>query len=289
MVKLIRIISIFFMITIFLVPSASAVDTVKILKPLLGHDKRSKHKDEVILRALQVTVDEFGPYEFRTVDGNMSPGRALISMHEGELINTFIAPSNEEWNKNTIAIKIPVRQGLLSYRLLLVNKSSLDKFSKVKNIEDLSKLSAGLHHDWVTTGIFKQAGMKTVTAHNYEGLFLMLSRARFDYIPRAIYEIYDELNTRQDQLKNVVVEPTIALYIPMVSYVYISPNQPRLAKRIETGLKKLITTGEIKDILNKYYAEDIERADLKNRTIIKINNPDFQDDDIIESMLLLEH
>lgn len=259
-----------------------AVDTVKILKPLLGKDKRSKHKDEIILRALQVTEDEYGPYEFQTIDGDMSPGRALISMQEGKIINTFIAPSDKEWNANTTVIKIPVRQGLLSYRLLLVNKNSLDKFKQVNTLADLKNLTAGLHSDWVTTDVFNQLGMKVLTAHNYEGLFLMLSRNRFDYMPRAIYEVYDELNNRETKLKDVVVEPSIALYLPMVSYVYISPKEPRLAKRIEKGLRKLVSTGEIKTILHKYYEEDITRADLKNRKIIKIDNPEFNDQHIID-------
>lgn len=283
MIKSKKHIQLLFIIITFIAPNVLAVDTVKILKPLLGHDKRSKHKDEIILRSLQVTEEVFGPYKFETVDGNMSPGRALISMQEGTMINTFIAPSNEEWNAKTLSIKIPIRQGLLSYRLLLINEASASKFSKVKTIEDLSKLTAGLHSDWVTTGVFKSSGMGTLTAHNYEGLFLMLSHSRFDYIPRAIYEIYDELNTRKESLHNVIVEPTIALYLPMVSYVYVSPKEPELAKRIEAGLRKLIASGEIRKILNKYYAEAIERADLKNRTIIKIDNPDFKDHYLLEN------
>ncbi|WP_170252909.1 substrate-binding periplasmic protein [Colwellia echini] len=267
-------------------PKGYAIDTVKILKPLLGHDKRSKHKDEIVLRSLQVTEEEYGPYKFETIDGNMTPGRALISIQDGEMINTFIIPSNDEWDAHAIAIKIPVRQGLLSYRLLLVNKANLDKFSKVKTLADLSQLTAGLHNGWVTTSIFKAAGMKTLTAHNYEGLFLMLSRNRFDYIPRAIYEIYDELHTRKSELKDIVVEPTLALYLPMVTYVYVSPKEPRLAKRIEAGLRILIASGEINTILNKYYAEDIARADLSNRTIIKIDNPNFEAKELLQNQSL---
>ena len=282
MIKSIHLISMLIIMAAFASPQVLAVDTVKILKPLLGHDKRSKHKDEVILRALQVTEDEFGPYKFQTIDGNMSPGRALISMQNGTIINTFIAPSNDDWNTHATVIKIPIRQGLLSYRLLLVHKSSVDKFSKVKTLEDISKLTAGLHNDWVTTSVFKKSQLKVLTAHNYEGLFLMLSRNRFDYMPRAIYEIYDELNTRKTDLKNIVVEPTIALYVPMVSYVYVSPKEPRLAQRIEKGLRILVASGEIKTILHKYYQEDIDRADLKNRTIIKIDNPAFNDQHVLE-------
>ena len=108
----------------------------------------------------------------------------------------------------------------------------------------------------------------------------MLKRSRFDYIPRAIYEAYDELESRQPDLKNIVVEPTLALYLPMATHIYISPQEPRIARRLEIGLRKLIANGEIKTILDKYYAEDISRANLKNRRIIKISNPTYRGNNI---------
>jgi len=259
-----------------------AIDKVKMLKPLLGFDKRAKHKDEVIIRSLEVTVDEYGPFTFEAVDVDMTPSRALASMKTGSLINIFIAPDSEVWNESTIPIKIPIRQGLLSYRLLLVNKIDLPKYNKVKSFDDLKHLRAGLQNDWITTKIFKKLEMNVITAHNFEGLFLMLNKQRSDYIPRAIYEIYDELNTRKEKLSNVVVEPTLALYLPMFSFVYISPKEQRIASRIKSGLVKLTQTGELKEIFDKYYAKDIIKADLKNRRIIEIKNPYLTDVEEVE-------
>ena len=184
--------------------------------------------------------------------------------------------------KNIITIKIPVRLGLLSYRLLLINKSKLSLFTSVKTKEDLSKLNAGLQYDWVTTTVFKENNMRFTPSHKFSSLFEMLKQDRFDYMPRAIYEIYDELNMRKADLADIIIEPTLAIYIPMATYVYVSPKEPRLAKRIETGLRKLIANGEMKIILDKYYKEDIQRANLKQRTIINIPNPSDNNKDIIK-------
>jgi len=266
---------------------SNAIDKIKMLKPLLGFDKRAKHKDEVIIRSLEVTVDEYGPFTFEAVDVDMTPSRALASMKTGSLINIFIAPSSEVWNVSTIPIKIPIRQGLLSYRLLLVNKINLAKFEKVKDFDDLKHLRAGLQNDWITTNIFKKLEMNVVTAHTFEGLFLMLNKHRSDYIPRAIYEIYDELNTRKGKLNNVVVEPTIALHLPMFSFVYVSPKEQKIASRIKSGLLKLKETGELNDIFDKYYAKDIIKADLKNRRVIEIKNPFITDMEVVEYKDLL--
>lgn len=265
-------------VALMLLPSVHATDVVKMLKPILAFDKRAKHKDEVIISALDITIPEYGPYTYEAVNVNMTTSRALISMKTGEHINVFIAPSNEAWAENTIEIKVPVRQGLLSYRLLLVNKQDLPKYKNVKTFEDIKKLSAGLMADWSTTTLYSDLGMKVVNSHNFEGLFLMLNKQRFDYIPRAIYEVFDEYESRKDSLENVVIEPTLALYIPMATYAYVSPSEPRLAARIEAGLKKLVDSGKMKEILEKYYAEDIAKTNLKDRRIIEIENANFDDE-----------
>ncbi|MGJ8680944.1 MAG: hypothetical protein ACSHXM_11445, partial [Paraglaciecola sp.] len=106
----------------------------------------------------------------------------------------------------------------------------------------------------------------------FEGLFQMLEKQRFDYFPRAIYEIYNELETRKSSLENVVIEPTLAIYLPTETYVYVSPTAPRIADRMQQGLNMLLKSGELKRILVKYYSDEIARANLANRKIIKIEN-----------------
>jgi len=278
--------TILLLITMAFTCTSNATDTIKMLKPLLGFDKRAKHKDEIIIRSLEITEAEYGPFTFERIDVDMTPSRALASMKAGNLINIFIAPASKIWEKNAIPIKVPIRLGLLSYRLLLVNKKNLHKFKQVKTFDDLKKFRVGLQSDWITTKIFKELGMNVITAHNFEGLFLMLDKQRSDYIPRAIYEIYDEFNNRKTKLNNVVIEPTLALYLPMVSYVYVSASAPNIAKRVNSGLQKLARTGELKNIFNKYYEEDVRKANLKNRRIIEIINPYFNDQDLLKDQTL---
>ncbi|MGJ8681631.1 hypothetical protein [Paraglaciecola sp.] len=268
------------------IAQASAVDTVKMLRLSSDLDKRTLHKEEVIVRALSISEPEFGPYKFNPILGNMTPGRTLNSMREGELINTYIGPSRENMEEYAIPIKVPIRMGLLNYRLFLVNKSNMAKFDKVESLDDLNKLVAGLQNHWVTTDIFKNLDMNMVTGHNFDGMFLMLQKNRFDYFPRAIYEIYEELEERKLALDNITIEPRLALHLPMPTYVYVSKNAPQLAKRVEFGLRKMVNKGEIKRLLYKYYSEEIQKANLPKRTIIHMDNPYFLDKEVLEDSLL---
>jgi hypothetical protein len=268
------------------IAKASAVDTVKMLRLSSDLDKRTLHKEEVIERALSISEPEYGAYKFSPILGKMTPGRTLSSLREGKLINTYIGPARENMEEYAIPIKVPIRMGLLNYRLFLVNKSNLAKFDRIESLTGLNEVVAGLQNHWVTTDIFKKSNMNLVTGSNFEGMFLMLQMNRFDYFPRAIYEIYDELEHRKLQLDNIVIEPRLALHLPMPTFVYISRSDAQLAKRVEFGLRKMVKHGEIKLLLDKYYSEEIQKANLTQRTIIHMDNPYFSDKELLEDPLL---
>lgn len=263
------------LLTSFFSSQIYAVDVVKLQLQQKSNNKAA-HNFAVIHRALEITEKEYGPYKIEKVDITMSSARMLQSLTEGQLINTAIVPASDLWDKHTLSVKVPVRLGLLSYRLLLINKSDLTKFKNINSLEELKQFSAGLHKGWVTTKLFNLYNFKVMETGHFEGLFLMLNRNRFDYIPRAVYEIYDEIASRQDMLTDIIVEPTIALNIPTFSYVNVAPSSPQIAKRLQDGLVKMLSNGELKSLLYQYYGKDIKKADLNNRKIFKINNPDFK-------------
>lgn len=263
-------ITMMFFLVLFSYKSHS-IDIIKIKHQQLSKNKAA-HNIDVIQRALEVTEPKYGPFILETVNLRMTSNREVRVVEEGDLINVTITPANQYWDKHLTPIKVPIRLGLLSYRLLLVNKVDLPKFEKIKTIEEIKQTTVGLLHSWKTTGIYKENKMMMVESHNYEGLFSMLNAHRFDYIPRAIYEIYDELEAQESILKDIVVEPTIALFIPTRTFVYVSPKNKRLLKRLESGLHQLLITGELKEILNKHYGSDITRANLKKRKIITIES-----------------
>lgn len=258
---------------------SNSVDNIKISSTQSKFDKRAIYKNEIIKRAMEITKKEFGPYEFEVKDILMNRARSLQAIVEGNLINVYIAPSEKAWNEQTFVIKVPLRLGLLSYRILILHKDDLEKFSKVNSADDLKKITAGLRTGWVTANIFKDQNFKLEESQNYDGLFYLLDSHRVSYIPRTIYEVFDELEVRRKLLSNVVIEPRLALHIPTSTYIYVSPKEPRLAKRLEKGMNQMYESGELTNIIERYYADDIKRANLKNRKLIHIDNPFYSEED----------
>lgn len=248
-----------------------AIDTIKIKNQRFSENK-SQHNIAVIKRALELTEAEFGEFTLETVKIKMTSDREIKLVEKGEILNVTITPANALWDQTITPIRVPIRQGLLSYRLLVINKVDLPVYEKISTLEDLKQVKAGLLHGWKTIGIYKDNKMPMVKTNNYEGMFQMLNKGRFDYIPRASYEVFDELESQKELLVDIVVEPTIALLIPTLTYVYVSPTSPNIAKRLEKGLRRMSANGELKTLLNKYFGKDIEKANLGKRKIISLEN-----------------
>ncbi len=251
----------------------SGEDIIKYEKGQSLLDVRILYKKEIISEALNHTVDKYGPYRITTDAPIMNSRQAMKQLKTGKKLNVFIAMSNPEWESNTIPIRIPIRRGLLSYRLLLINKKDLNLYKNIETLNQLKLLTVGMQNVWSTTEILKASGFNVVTGTSYDGLFLMLNNNRFNFLPRGVNEIYGELEQRKEKLKNVMIEPNLALYIPSPTYIFVSPEYPEIANRLEEGLELMIQDGTLDEIFHKYYDADIKKADLDNRIIIKIDNP----------------
>jgi len=260
--------------TIYSVKS-EAKDVIKMQKPLLSYDKRAQHKDEVIHTALELSKAKFGDYEFTEVDVEMSTGRALKELQAGKYINVFIASADPTWERDAKAIKVPIRLGMLSYRLLLIRKQDADVFAKLTTRNDLAQFFAGLQPHWSTTNVFKLHNLNVIHGHEFDSLFLMLRKKRFDYIPRAVYEAFDELEQRSELQQDIVIAPQIALRIPSATYIYVTPDEPGIYQRLSFGMTQLQQSGQLRQIFDKYYADEFRRAELDKRTIIELENPLF--------------
>ncbi|WP_394130410.1 hypothetical protein [Shewanella maritima] len=248
-------------------------DTIKIVKARKINDLRAQYNFTVLRRAMELTKPEFGEYSIQTVEQRIPSTRLRQLIVEGDVINTAMAVTNNEWERSALPVRIPLRRGILSYRLLLTHKEQLVEFAKITTVKQLKQKKVGLLRHWSTWETMTNLGYHVVNSYSYESIFTMLDRQRFDYVPRGIHEIYEELELREQQLTGLTVEPNLALYIPAPFYVFVSPNQPRLHQRLSQGLELMVQQGELASMLKLYYADYIERAAIAKRVILDVGNP----------------
>lgn len=257
---------------IYLLTFTSTVLAVDIVKLSIRNTNTKAYQKELISQALKASESKYGSYELIVHLADISSNRVFKELDKGtdQYININVGLTSIKRESSAIPIFIPLRKGLLNYRLLLVNEENVAKFSNVMTIEDLKQHSVGLLYDWVTTGIMKKQHFNIVESPSYDGLFRMLKANRFDYAIFGANDIYKKLQQPHIKNKKFVILPNIAVYIPSPSYIFVSKNAPRIAERLEWGMEKMIADGSFDQIFYQYHSEDINNADLKNRTIINI-------------------
>lgn len=210
------------------------------------------------------------PYEIigpKKQDVNEARGEALVI--NGHYDVEFLSVTAQR-ESQMIPVKVPIYQGLLGLRLLLIKPTSNSEISKVSNLEELAKFIGGHGLHWADLPVYAENNLKVVTAVEYEKLFEMLKNGRFDYFHRGANEIWGELERYPNEL---VIADNIMLYYPQPIYFFVSKHRPELAKQLEEGLQIAIKDGSYKALFLSNYQDIITRANLSSRNLIVLKNP----------------
>lgn len=237
-------------------------------------DKRFEYPKAVLEEVLKRASPNGGDFEIQRFPNSVTRNRALHLLIDGD-IDIFSAPTRPVWEESVLPVRIPIRKGILGYRLFLINESDQSLFSEIMDLEQLKALPLGGGTQWSTSQVFRKLGFELTGHSEYEALFAMLKHRRFLYFPRGINEIFRELDDRREQYPEMKIEDELALYLPLPTYFFVTPKRPALAKQVESGLKEIIRDGTLNDLFNKYHQESIDRANLSDRRIFKLNNPDL--------------
>lgn len=258
----------------FNITNVYAIDVFKIAG---NNHYVSGHWEELLTAALDITSENFGPYEIVIHAHGMGNERHQKEMIKGELINTRAGVTTPKREASYIPIKIPIRKGLLNYRLLVANTSELQKFSHIKTFEQLKELKVGLIDRWIISDIFEHHNFEVLRIADYDSFYRMLKAKRYDYTVRGVNEIYAELETKQPEGADFSVVPNIGVYINSPTYFFVSKRHPRLAQRIEIGLEKIIKNGQFDEIFYKWHQTSIDKSDINNRIFITVENSTLPD------------
>jgi len=239
----------------------------------------------ILAEALIATEQEFGKCDLVYI-GNYSLKRQVNSLVSNDGVDIAWLPATKEFSEQLLHISIPVRKGLLGWRILLVNEVSAKKLSNVKTLNELNEFTAGYSSNWSDFPVMQKNFDKLVTSPNYETLFKMLAYERFDFFSRALYEAPEELNYHKSEHPNLLIEPTIALHYKQIDLFYVNKSNTRLHERVTKGLLLMLEDGRFDKIFNHYYKKYIDQSELSSRTIIQLESPNMPVDSLFEDARL---
>lgn len=223
---------------------------------------------------LRLALSKFpGKYELNeSVPNNSSEERMISLLLDNQLDVVWYATTND-LEERLLPIRIPMYRGLLGYRVLMIKKGTQHKFDGINNLVELQKVSLGQGRFWADTEVLKANNLNVVKVLKYESLFYMLDGERFDAFPRGVHEPWSEIQ-RYPELE-LDVEQNLLLAYTNPFYFFVTKSNTKLAADIELGLRMAIEDGSFDAyFLNDPTVQDvINKANLKNRKIIRLENP----------------
>lgn len=230
-------------------------------------------KITVFDEALKRTQKRYGPYRYVRSALTFSRDRMLEELQVGTQLNAAMVATQPSWEEKLIPIRIPMDMGLSGLRIALIREDAQPTLAAVRTLNDLKALRMGVGAGWSSRKIAEADGFDIVTAENYDALLKMLIEKRSDYFPRSLNEAFSEYDAWHAEHPEVVIDRRLLLNLPLPTYVFISPNAPQLAKRIEEGMESMVRDGTLRKLMLQFNADVIKRADLCSRLVLQVDNP----------------
>lgn len=254
-------------------PISYAVDVFIINHPESENDHRYEYTYDLLTLIIEATQADFGNASLQVSDVVMSRNRIFRSLVDGQIVNVMAEASNSLWDEQLIPIKIPIRKGIQGFRIFIIKKENLSILANINTLAQLTSLDTGSGSQWSTKVAMQQAGFNVIESTQYDNLFNMLSMGRFVTFGRGVNEAFQEVELFKQHYPDFIVDDNILLHIPLATYYYVSPNQPRLAQRIQVGLKRIIASGQFDKLFYQRHCEFLLKSKLNERRIFKIDNP----------------
>jgi ABC-type amino acid transport substrate-binding protein len=229
----------------------------------------------VLLRgALERTRPEYGDYEMQPFTQPVSLARSIQLAIEGRSVNVLSAGVGQaDPEREMIPVPFPLDEGLLGYRVALINRHSQDRLSRVHSIEDLRRLRVGQGIGWSDVPIYEHEGIQVETTTDYHLLTPMLLHGRFDLYPRGLSEIVPEMAIWAERYPDLAVEQHLLLHYPFCEAFYVSRSAPRLAARLKAGLERMRADGSFDALFDRKFGKVLAGLRLGQRVVIELGNP----------------
>ena len=233
---------------------------------------------EYQLKLLELALDRAGqPYKLERVDLNLNQFTLQQELRKGKTINVFWMGTSSALESALIPVPIPLFRGLEGLRLSFIHSDAQEKFNQVNTLADLKLLKAAQGVGWADNKILEQAGIATY-AGRYSNLFRLINDGdKLDFFPRGLVEIFAERRELAAQYPNLAIEQHLLIRYPFAEFFFVSPEAPKLAKAIQTGLERAYADGSFMKFFheNPRVREALASANLEQRVTISLPNPDM--------------
>ena len=243
----------------------------------MAADNQKLYYQSLFVKVMQHSKPEFGDYQIVPVHLPMLQERALVSLNR-DIIDVYWTMTSKQREKDYRAIRVPLMQGIIGYRVAIVSKATEEAFKNITTLDDFTHYAAVQGPGWPDTQIMRDAGIRVGIQNSWQNMFLAVEKGYADFFPRSIVEAWAEFEIYGND--NLVIDETQMLYYPAAMYFFVTKDQESLAQRLEIGLQKMIENGEFQKHFNRFPSHRKALSLLSNhkRRIHKMANPFLPED-----------
>lgn len=153
----------------------------------------------------------------------------------------YFAGYSAERAEQYIQIPFPLTQGLLGLRVLVVQGEQAAPVTEAA-LKQQWQLGSGLN--WFDTDILQHAGFSVIES-DYDNLWRMLERGRFNAFPRGVAEAFVELELQAQQGRQFRISPEWLIAYPADFFIYLNKADTELAAQLQAGLLTAQANGSL--------------------------------------------
>lgn len=243
-----------------------ATTPIKVVYP----GTEGEHYFSVLLRH-SLSYSQGNKYQVSAFGANIPKDRNFELLADNDGIDVVFAGSNLEREEKYQAVHFPILKGLYGWRIPLVRRTNSNLFTKINSLDAFKQLKPGQFHTWSDTLVLEANGVDVVKGTDFDGLFGMLSKGRFDYFPRSVLEVEQDYTNHRKL--NIMIDSNIIIHYPTAFYFYVSKENTQLAKDLLQGLEAAHKDGSLNTLFMQYYGEQIKSTKLGKRRLIALDNP----------------
>lgn len=255
-----------------ILPAPAAAEGLKVVYP---QRPVQDDADAYPLAVLQLALDKSGrPYELSQAPRATPFPQSVQQLLEGGAIQVIWAPTNYLLETMFHPVRVPIYRGLGGYRLFLIQRARQPLFHGITSLDDLRPLLTAEGFEWPTREILETADLR-VFAASYDTIVRLLSLGRIDFFPRGLPDIFIEQRRQSSRFPEIAVEEELLLRYDAVRFFFVNKSNIALQKALERGFAKAYEDGSFQELFNSHpdIREALDRAQLKRRRIIRIDNP----------------
>lgn len=244
---------------------------VSLVYPRPESERDTRNSYVLDLLRLALSKQSATVYQLEPASTAMTQLRVLKELELGRGLDIAWSMTSAAREEALLPIRIPIDKGLLGLRVALVARDRPEVLASAQSLQGLQTLVAGQGQDWPDTHILRNSGINVSGVGSYEALFRMLALHRFDYFPRSVLEVWQELDLQsQGQL---AVDKHLLIHYPTALYFFVRKDRQALAEVVQQGLEQALQDGSFDCLFERHFGQLLQRSELAQRTVIELPNP----------------